>query len=262
MCLEKTPADHVGEFRWNWYGNQFHEIDWAREGYSAENTIGILEKDVKSFLKAVEAEPLPEDSLLLERLRRLETLIRKGEKILVFFSFKIPGVSPSMLHHGKPEIPDFRMQLPEHSPVHKLKAVRVIICQKRSLAHDFLPSGRAENGSASAFPKPVLADLRRKQEQPPQQAQPPSVSVADGPLIEIGKGQHVPIIVRAFSSIPDFARMISAWIEVKRTGVILQAAFCKRNEPGPAVTTQNLPVPSASVKKQCSEHQHKLPVPV
>ena len=32
-----------------WYGNQFHEIDWAREGYSAENTIGILEKDVKSF---------------------------------------------------------------------------------------------------------------------------------------------------------------------------------------------------------------------
>ena len=55
-----------------WYGNQFHEIDWAREGYSAENTIGILEKDVKSFLKAIEADPLPEDSLLLERLRRLK----------------------------------------------------------------------------------------------------------------------------------------------------------------------------------------------
>ena len=61
-----------------WYGNQFHEIDWAREGYSAENTIGILEKDVKSFLKAVEAEPLPEDSLLLERLRRLKPFDPEG----------------------------------------------------------------------------------------------------------------------------------------------------------------------------------------
>ena len=61
-----------------WYGNQFHEIDWAREGYSTENTSGILEKDVKSFLKAVEAEPLPEDSLLLERLRRLKPFDPEG----------------------------------------------------------------------------------------------------------------------------------------------------------------------------------------
>ena len=74
----KTPADHVGESGGTWYGNQFHEIDWAREGYSAENTIGILEKDVKSFLKAVEAELLPEDSLLLERLRRLKPFDPKG----------------------------------------------------------------------------------------------------------------------------------------------------------------------------------------
>ena len=61
-----------------WYGNQFHEIDWAREGYSAENTIGILEKDVKYFLEAVEAEPLPEDSLLLERLRKLKPFDPEG----------------------------------------------------------------------------------------------------------------------------------------------------------------------------------------
>ena len=36
-----------------WYGDNIDRISWAREGYSAANTIGILEKDMLSFLDAI-----------------------------------------------------------------------------------------------------------------------------------------------------------------------------------------------------------------
>jgi len=37
-----------------WFGNQFDQIDWSREGYDVANTIGILEKDVLSAMDALE----------------------------------------------------------------------------------------------------------------------------------------------------------------------------------------------------------------
>jgi 3-hydroxyisobutyrate dehydrogenase-like beta-hydroxyacid dehydrogenase len=40
-----------------WYGDNFAAIDWAAEGYDPENTIGILKKDVKSFLDALTGLP-------------------------------------------------------------------------------------------------------------------------------------------------------------------------------------------------------------
>ena len=36
-----------------WYGDNLARISWAREGYDAANTIGILEKDMLSFLDAI-----------------------------------------------------------------------------------------------------------------------------------------------------------------------------------------------------------------
>ena len=36
-----------------WYGDNIDRISWAREGYGAANTIGILEKDMLSFLDAI-----------------------------------------------------------------------------------------------------------------------------------------------------------------------------------------------------------------
>ncbi len=54
-----------------WFGNRFLEIDWARQDYSPENTIGILEKDVKSFLKGLGDEPTAADEALLQSLRKL-----------------------------------------------------------------------------------------------------------------------------------------------------------------------------------------------
>ena len=36
-----------------WYGDNIDRISWAREGYDAANTIGILEKDMLSFLDAI-----------------------------------------------------------------------------------------------------------------------------------------------------------------------------------------------------------------
>ncbi len=48
--LTKVMAQSSGG---TWYGDNFAAIDWAAEGYDPENTIGILEKDVKSFLDAL-----------------------------------------------------------------------------------------------------------------------------------------------------------------------------------------------------------------
>ena len=59
-----------------WYGDRFDEISWAREGYDAGNTIGILEKDVLSALDAIKADPncgeSPMDSAILDALTKLE----------------------------------------------------------------------------------------------------------------------------------------------------------------------------------------------
>ncbi len=50
----------------NWYASRFAHIAWSHEEYSPANTIGILEKDVQSFLDALndeqkaDAAPLPE----------------------------------------------------------------------------------------------------------------------------------------------------------------------------------------------------------
>ena len=34
----------------NWFSENINSIDWSKESYSKENTIGILEKDVNSYL--------------------------------------------------------------------------------------------------------------------------------------------------------------------------------------------------------------------
>jgi len=38
-----------------WFGDNFDDIDWAREGYDPLNTMGILEKDMMSFLDVMDA---------------------------------------------------------------------------------------------------------------------------------------------------------------------------------------------------------------
>jgi len=58
----------------NWYANQYQEIPWARENYASENTIGILEKDVRCALDAMATLPdaaSPLDAALLAALRSL-----------------------------------------------------------------------------------------------------------------------------------------------------------------------------------------------
>ncbi len=62
-----------------WFGDNFDNIDWAREGYDRLNTMGILEKDMMSFLDAV--EDIPEDDTgtfeqaILDNLRNMEPLV-------------------------------------------------------------------------------------------------------------------------------------------------------------------------------------------
>jgi len=59
-----------------WFGDHFHDIDWSREGYEANNTIGILEKDIRSGLDAMcgaeRAEPDAFDAALLAAIRAIE----------------------------------------------------------------------------------------------------------------------------------------------------------------------------------------------
>ena len=58
-----------------WFGDHFHDIDWSREGYEVNNTIGILEKDIRSGLDAMcgaeRAEPDAFDAALLAAIRAL-----------------------------------------------------------------------------------------------------------------------------------------------------------------------------------------------
>jgi len=62
----------------NWFADRIAQIDWAGEGYSASNTIGIVEKDVQSALDAVSEHPTvahaPLDDALLTSLRALKAL--------------------------------------------------------------------------------------------------------------------------------------------------------------------------------------------
>tara|TARA_B100002003_G_C14121047_1_gene539199 strand:- start:84 stop:917 length:834 start_codon:yes stop_codon:yes gene_type:complete len=62
----------------NWFADRIDQIDWASEGYSTLNTIGIVEKDVESALDAVSEHPAvahaPLDDALLASLRALESL--------------------------------------------------------------------------------------------------------------------------------------------------------------------------------------------
>lgn len=59
-----------------WFDDHFHDIDWSREGFEANNTIGILEKDIRSGLDAMSgaerAEPDAFDAALLAAIRAME----------------------------------------------------------------------------------------------------------------------------------------------------------------------------------------------
>ena len=59
-----------------WFGDHFDDIDWSREGYETNNTIGILEKDVLSGLDAMcgaeRAGPDTFDAALLDAIRAIE----------------------------------------------------------------------------------------------------------------------------------------------------------------------------------------------
>ncbi|MDH3452313.1 MAG: NAD(P)-dependent oxidoreductase [Gammaproteobacteria bacterium] len=58
----------------NWYVDNFDSIDWGREGYAPNNTIGILEKDVQCALDIETDELQPADEALLQALRRLHAI--------------------------------------------------------------------------------------------------------------------------------------------------------------------------------------------
>lgn len=57
-----------------WYGDHLDDINWAREGYNSANTIGILEKDLMSYLDAAPGGADDFEDALLNELRRLEPL--------------------------------------------------------------------------------------------------------------------------------------------------------------------------------------------
>ena len=61
-----------------WYGDNLADIDWAREGYAKENTMGILEKDVSNFMDALHGTnlmaPGPFEDAILTEIRRMEPL--------------------------------------------------------------------------------------------------------------------------------------------------------------------------------------------
>ncbi len=62
----------------NWFADHIDQIDWSDEGYSPDNTIGIVEKDVQATLDSVVEFPdidrWPIDDALLEALQRLKPL--------------------------------------------------------------------------------------------------------------------------------------------------------------------------------------------
>jgi len=57
-----------------WYGDNIDAIDWSRQGYDPNNTIGIIEKDVKAYLDALDGGAGAFETALLDELRGLEPL--------------------------------------------------------------------------------------------------------------------------------------------------------------------------------------------
>ena len=61
-----------------WYGDNLDKIDWATEGYAPTNTMGILEKDVSSFVDALDGiENITAGSFedaIIDEIRRMEPL--------------------------------------------------------------------------------------------------------------------------------------------------------------------------------------------
>ena len=57
-----------------WYGDNIDAIDWSRQGYDPGNTIGIIEKDVKAYLDALDDGTGAFETALLDELRALEPL--------------------------------------------------------------------------------------------------------------------------------------------------------------------------------------------
>lgn len=61
-----------------WYGDNLDKIDWADEGYDPTNTMGILEKDVSSFVDALDGTntmtPGLFENAILDEIRRMERL--------------------------------------------------------------------------------------------------------------------------------------------------------------------------------------------
>lgn len=60
-----------------WFGSNFNDIEFARDGYDPENTIGILCKDVESALDGVGAPDDPLGRALMDAMAALKPL--KGE---------------------------------------------------------------------------------------------------------------------------------------------------------------------------------------
>ena len=62
----------------NWFADHIDLIDWSGEGYDKGNTLGIVEKDVRSSLDAVAGleavSHWPLDDALLDAIQRLEPL--------------------------------------------------------------------------------------------------------------------------------------------------------------------------------------------
>jgi len=61
-----------------WYGDNMRKIDWADEGYDPANTMGILEKDVKSFVDALQGLDTMEagsfEDAIISEIRKMEPL--------------------------------------------------------------------------------------------------------------------------------------------------------------------------------------------
>jgi 3-hydroxyisobutyrate dehydrogenase len=54
-----------------WFGDNISSIEWASETWSASNTIGILEKDVKCAIEGLHRDTDAFDQALLEALKSL-----------------------------------------------------------------------------------------------------------------------------------------------------------------------------------------------
>ncbi len=67
-ALLKVMGQSSGQ---TWFGSNFDRIDWAGENHDPANTIGILEKDVKAFIDALEDGPEPLHEAIIAALQEL-----------------------------------------------------------------------------------------------------------------------------------------------------------------------------------------------